>query len=74
MKVEISNMYYIKGLILDRMSDLDKSKLAYLDAYKFNPNNKSICNNLGKIYLQLHHYEDAEKFLLQALQIDDKLL
>jgi len=63
MKVEISNMYYINGLILDRMQDLDKSLLAYLDAYKANPNNKSICNNLGKVQLQLHHYDEAEFYL-----------
>ncbi|KAL4463113.1 hypothetical protein ABPG74_007114 [Tetrahymena malaccensis] len=71
---EISNMYYIKGLILDRMKDLPKSLLAYQRAFEENKKNKSICNNIGKVYLQLLNYEEAEKYLLWALQLDDKLL
>ncbi|KAL4496440.1 hypothetical protein ABPG72_014670 [Tetrahymena utriculariae] len=71
---KISNMYYIKGLILDRMKDLPKSLLAYQRAFEENKKNKSICNNIGKVYLQLLNYEEAEKYLLWALQLDNKLL
>lgn len=67
-------MYYIKGLILDRMKDLPKSLLAYLRAFEENRNNKSICNNIGKVYLQMLNYVEAEKYLHWALQLDDKLL
>lgn len=67
-------MYYIKGLILDRSNDLEKSLLAYMDAFKANRNNKSVCNNIGKIQLQLKNYDEAEIYLSRALQLDERLL
>lgn len=51
LNVEISTLYYIKGLVLDRMKYLPKSLLAYQRAYEENKNNKNICNNIGKVYL-----------------------
>lgn len=60
--------YYI-GMIYSDLKDYKKSNFCFQKAFKQHPNHVALLNNLGLSYYQTGDCQQAEKYLLKALDI-----
>ncbi len=68
--------YYNIGYVYMKLDDLEKSKINYIQALRYNAKDASIFNNLGAVYGNMGDYSAAERFYLKGLSLneDSKLL
>ena len=65
-----------RALALHKKGQINEAEKIYLDLLKLNPNNSSLTQLLGTLYLQKKNYDLSEKYLLSSLDLtpDDPIL
>lgn len=58
------------GVLYDRLGDVYRAETEYDKAYKLDPNNVSLLNDMGYFYYSYGRYAEAEKTLRKALDIN----
>ena len=53
-----------------KIGQLDKAKEIYLELLKENSNSTTILNLLGVLYLKQQKYDEAEKFIKKAMELE----
>jgi Tfp pilus assembly protein PilF len=58
------------GRLYDRIGDDDRAEIEYAKAYKLDPNNVVLLNDMGYFYYSCGRYDDAKQVLQRALEIN----
>ena len=58
-----------RALALHKKGQINDAEKIYLDLLKLYPNNSSLTQLLGTLYLQKKNYDLSEKYLLSSLDI-----
>lgn len=63
---------YVEGLLLLAQNKINKAIPLLEKVLEKNPANLSVCLNIAKTHLSRSRFDDAEKYYIQALAIDDQ--